>query len=69
MLNRAVDQLVQHIEDAFPGLGNSRWVALRLLEGDASLIEAVRTGELANLVPASTARTVAQREYAEGTDT
>jgi len=38
--------LVQKLEAAFPGLPNARWVALRLLGGDPSIIEAVRRGDL-----------------------
>lgn len=48
-LKRSIDQLVEKIEACFPGLTNARWVALRLLEGDPRIIEAVRTGELAQL--------------------
>lgn len=48
-LKRAIGQLAAKIEAAFPGLPNARWVALRLLEGDARMIEAVRTGELGDL--------------------
>ena len=48
-LKRAIGQLAAKIEAAFPGLPNARWVALRLLEGDARMIEAVRTGELRDL--------------------
>lgn len=45
----AVDKLSQKLEIEFPGLPNSRWVAMRLLEGDTSIIEAVKSGELGNL--------------------
>ncbi|MSS72265.1 MAG: iron transporter FeoB [Candidatus Latescibacteria bacterium] len=48
-LKRAIGHLAEKIETAFPGLPNARWVALRLLEGDARMIEAVRTGELGDL--------------------
>lgn len=48
-LRKAVAQLVQQIEREFPNLPNSRWIALRLLDGDERIIEAVRTGELAEL--------------------
>ena len=49
-LKRAVSLLVEKLRSAFPGLPNARWVALRLLEGDVRIEEAVRTGELAGLV-------------------
>lgn len=48
-LKRAVRLLVEKLRAAFPGLPNARWVALRLLEGDARIEEAVRSGELAGL--------------------
>jgi len=48
-LEQALAQLVAKIEAAFPGLPNTRWVALRLLDGDERLAEAVRQGELGNL--------------------
>ncbi len=44
-LKRAVEELVVQLEAAFPGLPNARWVALRLLDGDDRIIEAVRRGE------------------------
>ncbi len=33
----------------YPGLPNARWVALRLLDGDEEIIEALRKGELGDL--------------------
>ena len=48
-LKRAVDQLAGRVEAAFPDLPNARWVALRLLEGDRRIAEAVRSGELGTL--------------------
>lgn len=48
-LKKAIDQLVKEIDAAFPGLPNVRWVALRLLEGDQRIIEAVKSGELGEL--------------------
>ncbi|RPI27364.1 MAG: iron transporter FeoB [Acidobacteria bacterium] len=48
-LKRAVEQLTGQLLAAFPGLPNARWVALRLLEGDPRIVEAVQTGELSNL--------------------
>ena len=49
-LKRAVRLLVEKLQAAFPDLPNVRWVALRLLEGDARIEEAVRSGELAGLM-------------------
>ena len=48
-LNSAIEKLSKEIEKEFPNLPNLRWVALRLLEGDQSIIDAVRSGDLGNL--------------------
>jgi ferrous iron transport protein B len=48
-LERALGEMVTEIETAFPGLPNARWVALRLLDGDERILEAVRKGELGEL--------------------
>ena len=45
-LKAALATLTARIEDAVPGLPNARWVALRLLEGDESIVAALRHGEL-----------------------
>ena len=49
ILKKAVDQLVNQIQTAFPDLPNARWVALRLLDGDERIAEALRKGELGDL--------------------
>ncbi len=49
-IERSVNQLSKSIEEQFPGLPNSRWVAFRLLEGDERITEAVRNNELEELV-------------------
>ena len=48
-LKGALSQLVDQIQILFPELPNSRWVALRLLDGDRRIIEAILEGELENL--------------------
>lgn len=48
-LQPALRELIAGLEAAFPGLPNARWVALRLLAGDESIIEAVRRGDLGQL--------------------
>lgn len=48
-LNEAIEKLSKEIQEEFPDLPNTRWVALRLLEGDQTIIDAIRTGELGNL--------------------
>jgi GTP-binding protein len=47
--HRAVAELVPLIEEAAPGVPNARWIAIRLLDGDAQVEEALRTGRLATL--------------------
>jgi ferrous iron transport protein B len=49
VLKNAIDKLVVKIENAFPDLPNARWVALRLLEGDQHIIEAIKNGQLSEL--------------------
>lgn len=48
-VNEALGSLVPLIENLVPGLPNARWVALRLLDGDHRVREALRSGELAQL--------------------
>jgi ferrous iron transport protein B len=48
-LNFAVEKLSKMILNEFPNLPNVKWVALRLLEGDQSIIESIRNGDLGNL--------------------
>jgi ferrous iron transport protein B len=48
-LEQVIGQLVNAIETQFPSLPNARWVALRLLDGDASIEEAVRNHTLGDL--------------------
>lgn len=47
--HRALAELTAAVQQAFPQLPNARWVALRLLDGDDRVIQAVRSGELARL--------------------
>lgn len=46
----AVAELVPLIEAAAPGVPNARWIAIRLLDGDAQVEEALRTGRLSTVV-------------------
>ncbi len=48
-LERAIKTLVERIQQHFPGLPNARWVALRLLDGDVSIRQAVQDGTLGDL--------------------
>lgn len=48
-LNRALKKLIPVIQAQFPGISNARWIALRLLEGDREVVEAVENGTLGTL--------------------
>ena len=45
----AFGSLSEAVEDAFPSLPNSRWVAQRLLNADDAVVDAVRSGEIGQL--------------------
>lgn len=47
---RAVQELLPLIDAVAPGLPNARWVAIRLLDGDAAVEAALTSGELASIV-------------------
>lgn len=44
-----LNNLIASIQTQFPNLPNARWVALRLLDGDASIEQAIREGTLGDL--------------------
>lgn len=48
-IETAVTSLAKQLNEMFVNLPNARWVALRLLEGDESIIRAVRDKTLGNL--------------------
>ena len=48
-LDQAVQQLSAAVRELHPGLPNSRWVALRLLDGDDRIYDALKSGELGEL--------------------
>lgn len=48
-LNQKISQVAAMLAEQFPSLPNINWVALRLLEGDNRIIEAVRSGELGSI--------------------
>lgn len=49
-LDAYIEELSDDLTKAFPNLPNVRWIALRLLEGDQSIIDAVGSGEIKNLI-------------------
>ncbi len=48
-LKRAISAVTEKINGVFPDLPNLNWVALRLLEGDQSIIDAIRSGDIGSL--------------------
>ncbi len=48
-VEHAVTELAPMIEQLAPGLPNARWIALRLLDGDHKVRQALLSGELASL--------------------
>lgn len=48
-VSKAVEELNKRISNAFPGLPNTRWIALRLLEGDQNIIDAIKSNEITSL--------------------
>lgn len=54
-LRGAIDQVEADLAACFPRLPQPRWVALRLLEGDREMMNAVRSGEVGSLAEPSSA--------------
>jgi ferrous iron transport protein B len=52
-LESAIVELVEVLKEKYPNLPNLRWVALRLLEGDQTIIDAVKNNELGVLSKAN----------------
>ncbi len=48
-INTALEDIIGKLDKTFPGIPNARWIALRLLEGDQQIIDAVRSGSLGSL--------------------
>nr|WP_252734383.1 FeoB small GTPase domain-containing protein [Arenibacter algicola] len=44
-IEQALEKLSTEIKEVYPDIPNSRWIALRLLEGDRNIIETLKTGE------------------------
>jgi GTP-binding protein len=49
-LQRAISDLSGKIEQLYPGMQNVRWLAIRLLDGDARVQQAILSGEIAEIV-------------------
>ena len=46
---RAVSELVPMIEEMAPGVPNARWLAIRLLDGDSKVQQALMSGEIGQI--------------------
>jgi ferrous iron transport protein B len=52
-INKSINELTDKIKNVFPALPNARWVAIRLMEGDQTIIDAVKSGEIGNISESS----------------
>jgi ferrous iron transport protein B len=59
-IKEAIDELTDKIKQTLPGIPNARWVAVRLLDGDRSVAEALKKGELGRLDRGTTGDRAAQ---------
>ena len=50
ILKASVEKLESQILQLYPELPNSRWVALRLLDGDEDIIQSLKNGDLGQLI-------------------
>lgn len=48
-INAAIKQITRELDQSFPDLPQKTWIALRLLEGDRSIVDAVKDGSLGRL--------------------
>ncbi|GAB1441940.1 FeoB small GTPase domain-containing protein [Ignavibacteriales bacterium] len=48
-INSSIENLTKKIKKAYPNLPNARWVALRLLEGDQRIIDAIEQNEFSRI--------------------
>jgi len=49
-IKKSIDELTEKVMKLFPALPNARWVAIRLLEGDQTIIDAINSGEIGQIV-------------------
>jgi len=66
-VERALDELIPVIREAYPGLPNVRWIAMRLLDGDYNVRQSLESGELLRLAhpQASDAEIERSRQHAQ----
>jgi ferrous iron transport protein B len=61
---RAIAELQVSLDALFPGLPNARWVAMRLLDGDPSIIREVHAGTLGSISHSVAADEIMKQEEA-----
>ena len=44
-INQAIDELNKKLQAKYPGLPNTRWIAMRLLDGDQHILDAIKKDE------------------------
>lgn len=49
-IKNSINELTAQVQKNFPELPNANWVAIRLLEGDQRIIDAVKNGEIDKLI-------------------
>jgi ferrous iron transport protein B len=64
-LEAVIETLVTEIQSQYPDLPNARWVALRLLDGDTSIEQAIRDNRLGDLARASVVNPIRDSELVE----
>lgn len=60
-IREPLEELTGYIRSTFPHVANPQWIALRLLDGDRSIIEAIQRGEL-GLIPSDHSASVIEGE-------
>ena len=48
-MNSAVQELTPMLEEAYPDLPNTRWIAMRLLDGDYRVRQALEKGDFSRM--------------------
>lgn len=49
-VKKSIEDLTKKITSVYPDLPNAKWVAIRLLEGDQAIIDAVNSGEIGQII-------------------
>jgi ferrous iron transport protein B len=49
-IKKSIDEIAAKIQKLYPDLPNANWVAIRLMEGDQTIIDSVKRGEIGKLI-------------------